>query len=350
MRCPFVRALLISLTLMSLTFAGCTEPEAAAEPADEAHVVTDPTDYSYVENDTGAHVHDYWGGEDTLTIIDESRSCQGCRSSSNAGNVIMGSYRPDPDFVIPQGTAWVNVTATWEIGDSQFDEVQLHVKTAAMAEPEFYAVIENGQTISFNSTNDDNDPPHHVLSLWQFYLRAASEGGDVFIQDFDTTMRVTATRGLEIPPYPSHPDFWQGASELILGQGSRTIQQYGYQTPAGGSSTSCFGGCIGRFELDDGAVVPFDATTLEVRFDYEPGSVPTLGLEFHGAGTWDFSPIEPSTEAPDHTIWTIDVQEHFGDSPYAKQTLWEFRMTWDESTPARAYQGTVSHTVTAIKA
>ncbi len=56
--------------LLVAALSGCTD--GTPDPDDEAtgpETVTDPTDYSYVENGTGAHVHDYWGGADEQEVL-----------------------------------------------------------------------------------------------------------------------------------------------------------------------------------------------------------------------------------------------------------------------------------------
>lgn len=353
---PSMRALLVALSLVALALSGCTDDTPVPDDGEpEPGVVTDPTDYSYLQNGTdgaGWHVHDYWGGQDRLQLLDqEDPGCTGCTVSySGDHGTTIGSFLPEPDHVVPQGTAWLHATATWDIESGDYDGVGLWVQTANGTDFAFVGELEQGQPLTFNSTHGDNDPPHQTLSLWEFQVRAMPPDGDgSSASTFSSTLRVEVERGLEIPPWPPHPDFWDGATELILDEASYTVT---YDTQAG--LVWYCAGCVGGPYLDDGVVVPFDADVVVIDVEATSELPITFGLRAHGADTRTYTELEPTLDEPFHKTWRMETAEHFADSPYAKRSFWAFNLykdqvRQDDTVTAGHWQGTYDVTVTALK-
>lgn len=336
-------------TLLVMGLAGCADdtPENVAQ--EPANIVTDPTDYSYTETDgSGWHIHDYWNGEETVTVIDAmTRESSGTVFYGN-GNALVARFQPEPNRVVPQGTGNLSATLQWTIEGGNHDHVELWVKGGADSSASSVGIVEPGVDIRFPSSHDQNDPPHQTLSLWEFELRAIRvDGQQVERTGFQATISVVAERGLEIPEWPAHPDFWQGATELVLVDQTFEVAwdvQFGLH--------ACTG-CVGGPSIPDGTIVPYDADRLEVTVTTESNSVPPLfGLRAHGANSRDHAAIPLTSESSTSRTWTLDPEVHTADSPYAKQSLWEFALH-KQSTEATgdegAWTGTYRATLTAFK-
>ncbi len=337
--------------VLALLLSGCTSQDAESPLQEESpRTITDPTDYSYVVNQTdgsGWHVHDYWGGADRLIVLHENRSfhnlCQGCRDGME-----LARFRLPAGSIVPQGTAYVNVTMTWQAEIQRgFGAPELLVKTAMDAEPQSMGPIENGQTIRINATNDANDPPHQSLSLWRFGLLMPTEEDEV---EFKGTLeaRAVAHRGREIPAFPPHPDLWQGQEELPLFSGDGLVGL----AVRDDNSMMCYGGCPGYFVPDDGALVPFNAAAVEVVLTYVAGLPAGLNLAYHGADAWDAAAAQrqpPDPTKPNQVRWLLPVDYKSGDSPYAKQSLWEFSLYMDQPTPTKVYSGAYTIEAKALR-
>ena len=345
----------VLLVLPTALLAGCAGegPDDAGDDVPQ-NVVTDPLDYSYLQDATpGSHVHDYWQGRDRVPILDEeggrfSSSCTGCTDG-----MTFSRRMPEDGVIVPQGAKWVNGTFTiTPEGDNTWVRLELWVRTAEDAEAERWGDIRNGEPFSFESTAERNDPPHYVLSLWEFSIRAFGEGDDVRVAG-TAQWKVEAVRGLPLVAYPPHPDRWGGASELdLLEEGSSATLAYQVEDPVdGGSSYSCYNGCPTTHRLGDGVVVPFETGTLEVRIAYGPGIPSGLGLDYHGANTRAFAAAQGTQETAGVTLYTIPLDVGMADSPYAKQSLWEFDVGFDDALdlPVQAWSGEYTLTVTAIR-
>ncbi len=338
------------LVVLAVLGAGCADDAAAPNQAPPERVITDPTDYSYLDNQTdgsGWHVHDYWGGADSLSVLSDQRTinsfCGGCSDGME-----VALFRLPAGSVVPQGSASVNVTMTWDTEVATgFGPPELLVKTALDAEPVSLGPIASGETFILNSTNDANDPPHQSLSLWRFGLFLPAAGDEM---DFKGNIRVqaVANRGLEIPAFPPHPDLWKGQSELPL------FSDMGVVGAAVGTDNMimCYGGCPGHYVPDDGALVPYNAAAVEVVLTYLAGMPTGLNLAYHGADAWNVTAAEPSpfdATAPNQVRWVLPVDYKSGDSPYAAQSLWEFGLYMDQPASTKAYSGTYTVEAKALR-
>lgn len=253
--------------------------------------------------------------------------------------------------MVPQGTAFVHVIASWAIQDGNHDGVALFAKSANQSTAQFIDYLEPNVELSFPSTNADNDPPHQSLSLWEFELRAMpSEGSDqTQMMSYEGTLSVHVERGLEIPEFPPHPDFWNGATELVLEDWTHEVSQ---DTQLG--LFHFCSGCVYGPVLDDGVVVPFDASEVVIDLTAESELPVLFGLRAHGANSRDYSDLEPVIDEPMHKQWRMDTDVFYGDSPYAKQTLWGFNLYKDMVRPTDSmnvghWQGQYHVTVTTLK-
>lgn len=347
-----MRPWLVAPLLIAL-LAGCSDAPDATTPPEDVDVITDPRDTSYLQNGSmaaGSHIHDYWGGRTSVTVLDDSWSgsrwsCGGCDDG-----MVFAERRPDEGIIVPQGTKWVNGSFT--ISDdpnNAFDRLELWVKTAQDVEMRRWGPLESGVPFSIESSQELNDPPHYVLSLWQFSVRAF--GGDQISGGGDMAWSVEAVRGLPLVPYPPHPDRWGANTELDLLQDTGgTVYTYQLDIPTFGNTINCNGGCPGRHSLPSGTVIPFDTDRVVVEVTISSGAPAGLGLWFHGADTWAETKATGVTGAPGTTTYTIPIEGSMADSPYAPQSLWEFQIWMDQpQANPQVWSGEYTISVTAYK-
>lgn len=341
------------VALVALAFlAGCAAPPQSAEQVDDVSVVTDPRD---LLNGTapGSHIHDYWGGRQAIELLrvqgeEQGSTCNGCQRPDG---MPFESQRPAEGVIVPQGTRWVNGSFVHHSdGEDQFERLELWVKTARDVEVQRLGDIQSGVPFSIETNQEMNDPPHYILSLWEFELRAF--GGDVIHVGGRYDWSVDAVRGLPLVPYPPHADRWNGATELdLLEDTGGTTLLYSIEDPMSGTSTSCYNDCMGLHLLADGVVVPYDTARLEVRLTVDVGPPAGIGLWYHGADTWEFIQAEATLEAPATYVMHLELGPSQADSPYAPQSLWEFWVYIDQPQPAlQAWSGEYTLDVRALRA
>jgi hypothetical protein len=340
----------LAVPLLVAALAGCANPgEPPADAADEASVITDPRDTSYLQNGSmaaGSHIHDYWGGRDRVQVLqDDGDLWSSCSGGGCADGMFAGFARPDEGIIVPQGTKWVNGTFNFTADGAQdFTKLELWVKTAMDSEAKPFATLVPGQPFSFESSQDQNDPPHYVLSLWEFRVMAFGSADSVEIKG-SYEWSVEAVRGLPLVPYPPHPDRWEGKTELLLLEDEASALLY-QETDHSRSCYVATGRCPGAHDLPDGVVVPFDTSRLEVRIG---GVFPTLSLSFHGADTWNLTAVE-GTMGTAELVFDVPLGPGVPDSPYAKQSLWSFVVGLDQPQPGdQTWTGTYTITVRAFK-
>lgn len=339
--------------LLGTLLSGCSDPSEPAAPGDGVGVITDPRDTSYLTDGSmaaGSHVHDYWGGRDRITVLEQSWdnnrwSCTGCADSG----MMFARARPAEGLIVPQGTRWVNGTfTTGEDPDDLYESLELWVKTAQDSEMWLWGPLQSGMPFSIETTQETSDPPHYVLSLWQFAIRAV--GGDSLSAGAAMAWTVEAVRGHPLVPYPPHPDRWGTATELdLLSDGGGTMLTYQLEAP-GMDTINCMGGCPGLHTLPSGAVVPFDTDRVEVRLRITSGLPAGVGVWFHGADTWAETKATGTMPGPGEYLYTIPIEGAMADSPYAPQSLWEFQIWMDQPQPnLQAWSGAYTIDIKAFK-
>lgn len=313
MRVPAPVALLVMPLLFGL-LAGCAGP--TEDPRDDpVTVITDPKDFSGA-NSTGAHVHDYWGGKDTVPLVDATLSS----TWNNVGGRWRRTFVPEDGVVVPQGTASINVTVTWanDVPLNNYGPVSLWVKPANTVEPHFVALVPEG-SLEIPVTYEEADLPHQLLSAWEFIVQYNSSA--TYNAFFGSTHLVaTAHRGLELQKFPAHRDLWQNQTALLLLDVTQAFTNIGY---TGTGSLSAV------YPAAEGVLVPPDAAKVQVAMSLGASNTPAVGnLEvfFHAADSraWRslgvISAMQPSAE------WEIPLEPGMGDGPYGDASLWQFRV------------------------
>lgn len=340
-RSPAIAVAFMLATLAGLS--GCTDQATSTVDLGEPnHTITDPRDLSYLANATpGSHIHDYWGGRSSIRLLEVSWNNNSWACSSCPEGMPFAAVRPPQGLIVPQGTKWVNGTFTIAPGpDDNFERLELWYRTAADTEFRLGGPLESGKPFSIDSSKEQNDPPHYVLSLWQFSVRAYGAGR--INASGDMSWSVDAMRGLPLEPYPPHPDRWQGATELrLLDVTGSTLLVRQMNAPVLGQGRSCTNGCPQLMGLPAGIVVPFDAARVVVRLELDGGLPAGVSVFFHGSNTWNLTrPAGHMGSLPNETIYEIELQPGMGDSPYAPNSLWEFLVWLDQPQPAfQAWSG-----------
>lgn len=321
-------AVLAVLIGSAVALAGCASSPSneVDDDSDDPVLHTSPTDFGDgVDNDTGrAHIHDYWGNAQEMVVFE----------AEDVGSSIWGaehfpvlSFRPGEAQVFPQGTRWVNVSLEWtaDSPDNRWTDPRLFVKTAADQDPVDLGPVENGVVFAFEVGEDAADLPHQQLSAWVFELRAVKPDDTPVPMLFDGegSIAVSAARGYELPVFPPHPDQWKGATELDL-MAPRTERADFWTTgPYGELCNPCPEGATGTMPMDSGAIVPMDASEVEVTIEYEDTPM-HVDLGYHAANTREWTWIEPDDASEGLAVYHIPVTELMGDGPYSLQSLWEF--------------------------
>lgn len=332
-----MRAFALFVAAVAL-LAGCAAPadEPAANGSAAPRVVTSPGDLAALNaSDEGWHVHDYWNDEPVVTVVDETFetggwSCSGCKA-------IPLRFRGSTGMIVPMGTARIDVVAEWVAsGETLHGPPELHVKTARDAEPSFVAKLEPGKAVSLNVTNEQADPPHQVLSRWEYYVYLPAVDSKA---RFAGTVRVFAEahRGLPIPPLPPHPDLWQGKTEIHLFNEDQLLVTQHEDTQEG--SRNCYSGCLLTHRPGNRLTVPHDAGEVVVTLSYTGGMPAGLGLRYHGGDTWERKAVQGQPALPNRVVYRIPVTDLTGDSPYATQSLWEFEVFADQPLHVRGFVG-----------
>lgn len=345
-----MRAWWSPLFALAVLVAGCSDPAPAPAPAvDEPDVITDPT---MGLNQTGAHIHDYWGQKDRLVIIgegaepDESGLGPGFASG---GPVSVRLFQPSSGHVVPQGTASVEVTFSWTDaadGLDSYGDAYAWVKTAGTNQTEDKGLIGNGETLVIETGLPAADLPHQLLSAWAFelYLAPAPDTGILRFKG-EVQVEVVAVRGLELPVFPPHPDAWKGATEIQLVDATGSLA-YWEDTGDGGSNGN-EGPVV--FTPASGAIVPGDASHVAVEVTWT-GGTGALHLELwaHGSESRDLKVADAVMTGDGIAQYELPIEGP--DGPYATQSQWEFTVKPVAYGPLRtAWSVDYTITATAIK-
>lgn len=340
--------------------AGCSTPseDAQGQDADPA-IITDPRDLSYLQNATpGSHVHDYWEGRSQVTVVEDHRDVGRVTyfGSSAPVNGTVATFQPPEGTVVLQGTGRLEAVANWQdstadpatdaLGQGNaYTRVELWVKTAASREARPVAELQKGVPVSFNTTNEEDDPPHYTLSLWEFSLVFWNDESDRMSFGGTLDLKVEAFRTLPLVLFPPHMDRWNGTRELVLRDFSASAQETHLVL-----TYACNGGCLPWFSPDGGLVVPYDAREVVVLFEPAPGSTPTpVVLDVHGADSRSFRTVAGQDAGAGALRFSLTLDPGMADSPYAFQSLWEFRIRLDTPMEQGAWQGDYHVKATALR-
>lgn len=318
---------LFALLALPLLLAGCAEDVTpAAAPAEtEVVLVTAENDIESLSNDSfsmAAHQHDYWGGKQRLTILEQTVP---------AGTLWFGgawafAFVPEDGVVVPQGTSRVEITVSWIDGTNRYyADPEVWVRTAADHESWFVADAVSGETLAVETSLGQLDLPHQSISAWRIEWRVQPgllpvDGGRGVWWDGELSVLVEAIAGAEIPVYPAHPDKWGGAETIeLFADETETGMWFGHV-----DEWSCIRSCPVRHRPVNGTVVPYDAAMVEVVLELGADNPTDLGVKLHGADSRAWTELDAVEVDGKRQRFLVPVVPGMGDSPYASQSVWEF--------------------------
>lgn len=307
-----------------LALAGCSSPSPDPAPTETGPSVITAPDQGL--NDTAAHIHDYWRGGDRLTIVDamhpggdEPGTGPGF---ANGESIEVRSFQPESQAVVPQGTAFLEVTFTWTDADlDSYRDPVLWLKTAAQDATTAAGPVVSGEILNVSVTADDADLPHQLLSAWIFELRMSSPEPMPLRFKGAVELKVEALRGRELPVFPAHPDAWKGATELPLIEAAWSLSYFEDLGDGGCNGAQC--PQIHRPPV--GQLVPHNASAVRVTFESNGVGPAGSNLRFlyHSGLAREFQGADGDIRPGVVTTLEIPV-DGGGDGPYAKQSQWEF--------------------------
>lgn len=315
----------IAVLLLTAPLAGCIGGQSGATPREpETEVIDDPTNTSY-NTSSGWHLHDYWDGQDQLTVMEETSGVyyNNFGDESTAWPV---RFHPPAPNVVPQGTAWLDVTVSWDDASPRnaYGDMELWAKPANASEARLIEdALENGGSVEIPLDHEEADLPHQTVSAWELQVHIRGSDDPVYNHfDGSITVQVQAHRGLELQPFPPHPDHWGNRTEFTLAEADRSFYQV--RLPTGGFS----GNFDARIRPPNGTIVPFQTQQVVVDLQWD-SSMPIgdLTLWLRAADTRNFSRLDPDEEGDASATYTIPVSQPMMDSPYANASLWEFRVS-----------------------
>lgn len=320
------------LAVAVFLLAGCSSPadDAVAEP--QPIVITRPDDFA---NGTmpGAHIHDYWGSQDRLTVVDLTHPGGDERGTgpgfASGTDIEVRSFQPGSGHVFPQGTSGVEVTFTWR--DAELDSYRdpvLWMKTAGQNATVAAGPVANGEALAIEVGAPAADLPHQLLSAWVFELRMSSPDPAPLRFKGAVTLKVDAIRGLPLPVFPAHPDPWQGASELPLLSAEGDLSYFEDLGDAGCNGLTC----PTLHRPDSGAIVPTSARYVEVVV--VTSTVQPVELLYHSGSSREFSVAQPLLVEGQRLTYELSL-DGGGDGPYATQSQWEFMVLPEPVGPLR---------------
>lgn len=338
-----MRAIMVACVVL---LAGCTTPEAnkATIPEDEPCVVESAEDYACQELDEGkrpdevAHRHNYWGGAETVRLIEDEQSF-GTPIVTNCDATPMEVFRPPEESTVYQGTGLMDIAMTMAKDPGYFaGQAELWVKRADQVDPQYVADFVDGAEITLEVPYNASDLPHQTLSAWEFWVYVNPEpttrSAYCAVQPRGLVgLAVDIHNTLEIQPFPGHPDHWNNQTELPLLDdfATYTVLEENLGACLGGDGSDPDGSCEMHsegFGPRDGHIVPPDAEVVTITLEAEPDpgyEDIQLGLEYHGADTREFTRVD-SVEREDTTAhYEIDATG-IGDGPYAEQSQWRLRV------------------------
>lgn len=338
----------LALLLVLVPLAGCI----GAAPADPAatpdpEVITDPTDTTYNAS-SGYHIHDYWDGQDTLPVLDGTVTTF-LNNNGDESTDWVTRFHPGDGRVVPQGTASLTVTVEWTDDHplNSHGRMELWVMPANASQARLIEDdLAQGQTLEIPLAYEEADLPHQVISAWEFQVHIRGSPQPYNFYSGSIHVQAQAHRGLELKPFPPHPDHWGDRTELALVEETRRFQQLNW--PTGGFT----GNFDQRIRLPNGTIVPWGTSHVQVqvtsRNNYPAGG---LELRYHPADTRNWTLLEPQQQDGDTATYMIPVDDASADGPYAEASLWVFTVSadhdWQGEVPA--YNGEFTLTATAYK-
>lgn len=336
---------MIALLALAVALAGCAGDSETPAPAEQDPcLVESADDFSCADQDANktadqvAHVHDYWGGRETVRVLEESNTL-GASIISSCDAWPTRSWLPAEGLTVFQGTGRVEITTHVEYSlDHRSGQLEVWVQRADQDTPEYVADLEDGNTVTLEVNHSAADLPHQALSAWEFWVYTQPDPTtqpyrcDVWPRA-NVTFEVDIHKTLEVRPFPGHPDHWNGTDErpFLDAYASYGLNEEVLGSCTSGESSHAEGSCSMHwrgFGPQNGSIVPPGTDHVRLTLTLEPDDAEpdaTWGLRFHGADTREFQHIEPVSREGDTAVYEI-AAAGITDGPYSEQSQWRFQL------------------------
>jgi hypothetical protein len=356
------RPLLVALLFLTLPLAGCIGAKDA--PVDAA--ADDGTAQTPVQNDTlptgqefvaaeettkteegfGGlhHMHDYWEGQEQVTIYDY-----------DVPSSIFPTFERDDNTKVFLG--FVNLN---EVPGQEGTE-EKPGRTAATDWSEWIPV-EAGKPFEYTPRKIETDMPHSFRSLWNWKVQAVSPvpvTGAAFTDALTSTplhVQITVTKSRDVDDWPGHPAFYDGVQERFVvrdAPGRTNVQQ--------AADVLVYG--VEPDQIVPDKLVSMGTRYLDVYVNITKLEMPP-GIESDGftlfwrsAATHPtdlgYNPGNNDTDGKTWAYWHLTVKDDELDSPYQPTSRFSFKVLANaaDSTFARCYRCvpyTIEYTMTVI--
>jgi hypothetical protein len=315
------------------------------------------------KSDTGAgyrpHVHDYWGTQTELTMMDKDVDFSASQSSGGYayepyyartfcanGNCTDNGQTPKWRFTLPEGgdvpglilpgTKEVEITFTWTNQQATFAKLGMMYKHAATLKYNFTPEHASGVAWTIPTTPEMTDTGHQQFTLWAFaaYTTNSAQGSTTTWQPNVLLGNIhvkVVIRKADVWVEPAHLDYWQGKDVKVLRNAS-IVDTRTQVADAGGSRGT--GGYSMRVPRDN--IVPPGTNHMKIVFTWKYASAPGVADQDYVL-TWRTADQHPfyttlaqyhraaPTKTGDHTkTYEFDVKPEWADAYYQRVSSWIF--------------------------
>lgn len=330
------------------------EVDVEASKVVEVHPTLIPLDAG--DGDYRAHIHDYWGSDTEITIVDRTYAIDEFRVHSTtaeaypelnfvsatvlyANTVFAGlRYRIPlaedanrPPLVYGGGDR-VEVSFTWNNAPPGVPSYSFGYETALSSDVVILEPHGPGVPWTVDVTPEMADNGHQSLSLWSFYVVPVNNAQSApnyrpAVAVDPIHVKITVYKGTDPTPEPAHPEFWTAGDRWAVRDETAEVQTAGANVWA-----------FGNFRAIK--IVPPGTKWLEVDFLWRyTDAVPVTPVPpdydlYYNPGnvhwdrfTTDYKLQEDAeTIAPGHLRYNITLQPGEADGFYQFKTLWYFRI------------------------
>jgi hypothetical protein len=309
--------------------------------------------------DSGAgyrpHQHDLWGGESSITLMDEAVDLSTGPSSGYwayspyysktycANNNCSKSDDPYWKFTIPEhppmppiifpGTARVEITYGWSSGDATLSKLGLMYRHAGTTKYNFSAPRASGVPFVIETTPEMVDTGHQKFTLWRFAVVAdndlAANAGTrtpaVLLNPIH--IKIVIHRG-DLIVEPAHEDYWHGKESKLLRNATDTWIRLNAVDTQNRAGTGY--GAAPRL------IVPPGTNRLHMVFTWKYATAPGVG-DFDYTLTWrtaeqhpfytqvkDYRRAAPAESGDHKKVYDVPLKPEQTDAFYQRYSLWFF--------------------------
>lgn len=332
-------SLSVGFVLLAGAFAGCLgseEPAAAIDPesanatASTNMTVDDGTTEMSADLGHKPHQHDYWMGNERITIMDHDVEVDHFNAIGfTFFDVFMGTpgvggafFNIPEGALVFEGTGKMEITATWT--DPTVTGAGLRYRTPGSESFSEVIPLTQGAPFALDITPEMTDVPHDKESRWSFLLVPGSAGQSV-VGKVHFRMDIIQMRNIET--FPAHPELFGGAHTLTLFDGAATSTSQNFATMIAGFAT--------QNQQESGVrsskVVPMETLTMTANVTITSsasnvGQVSSVDFLYKPAGRFGMERAQILSSDPEAGVyqfaWPVASRET--DSPYAKESQWKF--------------------------